>query len=800
MTPRRPSFELSLGSRPFRPVAWLTAVVTGLWVGLMLAATMNWLESAAATTTFRYAHVVAGFVVTGVCCWSWARAHARQRGWAHGWRLLMGGGLLAWTLGQLRLATTPPQAASPEPIFSAVHFGNIALLLLALVALAAFPAATNAPSKSLAEQGAHTPTRRSRAVVMVDAVAIVLALLGLAWATVLGDQFQTTLAAEPEWIYSLTCLILDLILVTQLLLINMLGRPFNPQALAILSLGLAVISISDLLSFFSLSTGFMIVPGLSEIGSLLGPIFLGLAVIVAEVVPDARPVPGDDIATLATMPYWPLGAVVILVLTQQISRTGIDPIEVQGLILLVFLLILRQILTSGENFALIRSVRESQVRLQDKAFHDPLTRLPNRAVFQERLSLAAKQHCQESQSLAVYFCDVDGLKPVNDGLGHSAGDFLLKIVARRLSACVRPQDTVARLGGDEFGIIVSGYSDDPEVIGKKILEAVKEPTVLADQFYRPTVSLGLVVSDPSEENITAESLTNRADAAMYAAKRAGKGGLVVFRDGLESGTVVLGLTAQLRLAIGRENTDPRAIGMAYQPIMRLSDGAVLAVEALARWRHPTRGPISPCNLIRAAEYGGMLFALDETVLDIACRDLRFVRDRTGVDLELHVNLTAASVTDPRLCAAVARTLEHHGIPPSALILEITDTARITDLEVAAAMCAAVKQLGVRWALDDLGAGQGSLEHLLRLPINTVKLDRKLLSGTVDPAKCLAIGSGAVHMTEKLGMSLIASGIERPDQLAWLSRLGCQFGQGNLLAPPLAVMDLVEHHGLAVSLS
>ncbi len=794
VTLKLPTPGAIFSNRPFRPVAYLGVGITGLWLGLMLAQLTQSLSPATAQATFHYCEFGLGLLCAVGALLSWSQARARQRGWAHSWRLMVGVGLLLWCFGRLWQGVAPSEPGAA--VVNLTSATQIALLCLALAALAAFPAASYGAGKSLADQSAHTPTRRARLVITLDAVAIVLALLGLAWATVLGDAVPSSSSARAVWGYALMCLVFDLILVTLLLLINMLGRPNNPQALAMVSMGLTVLSIADLLNFFSLSTGLAIIPGLSDIGGFLGPVLLAVATITAAVVPDTRIEPQTEPSGIGSMPYWPLGAIVALVIMQQLSRTSIQPIEIFGLIALVCLLVLRQVLTLGENLALVRKVRENQVRLRHEAFHDPLTGLPNRAVFHERLRLAAGLHCQNGQSLAVYFCDVDDLKPVNDGLGHSAGDLLLQVVAQRIADCLRPQDTVARLGGDEFAIIVSDYEQDPEVIGKRILKALNEPTVLVDQRYRPQISIGLVVSDPSEENITAESLTNRADAAMYAAKRAGKGRLVVFRDGVESGPLVLGLTAQLRLAIGRESTDPEAIGLVYQPIMRLTDGAVLAVEALARWTHPTRGPISPKLMIGAAEYGGMLFALDETVLDIACRDLRYVREFTGVNLELHVNLTAASVTDPRLFAAVAQTLDNHNLPASSLVLEITDTERITDLDMAAGICTQINKLGVRWALDDLGAGQGSLQHLLHLPISTVKLDRTLLSSSVDPVKCRAIGSGAVHMTKQLGMSLIANGIERQDQLAWLSMLGCQYGQGYFLSPPLAVRDLIAHHGLA----
>ncbi|MGL5829030.1 MAG: hypothetical protein ACRC0L_05610, partial [Angustibacter sp.] len=269
VTIKLPALRALFGNRPFRPVVYLSVGIAGLWLGLMVAQLTGALGPETARRTFQYAEFALGLLASLGALWSWSRARARQRGWAHGWRLMVAAGTLAWSLGRLWQAAFAGSGGT-GPAVNPASVTHMALLCLALAALSAFPAATYAAGKSLADQSAHTPTRRARIVILLDAVAIVVALLGLAWATALGRALPQSDSARGAWVYALTCLVFDLVLVTLLLLINMLGRPNNPQALAMVSIGLTVLSIADLLAFVSLNTGLAIIPGLSDIGGFLG--------------------------------------------------------------------------------------------------------------------------------------------------------------------------------------------------------------------------------------------------------------------------------------------------------------------------------------------------------------------------------------------------------------------------------------------------------------------------------------------------------------------------------------------------
>ena len=414
---------------------------------------------------------------------------------------------------------------------------------------------------------------------------------------------------------------------------------------------------------------------------------------------------------------------------QQATGTSVGTTETYGLIVVAALVVLRQLLTLLENLDLLRKVREGQERLHHQAFHDWLTGLPNRALFRERLERAVEQHVGGDGRLAVLFFDLDDFKEVNDTLGHAAGDELLKVTAQRLRRGVRDGDTVARLGGDEFAVVLLAAPTDRPGSAQSTCEALLarlgRPVLLAGQQVIPRASAGLFVAEPGERALTAELVLHQADAAMYSAKHAGKGHMVTHVQG--GGDPVEDVARMLGRALHAPSAAPAAsdpLELVYQPIVRLADGATVAVEALARWQRDPGG-VAPEFLVQTAERAGLVERLQDWILARACQDLPVVRAGAWPHLVVHVNVPASLLVSPGLVAAVRQALSDHGVAGSALVLEVTETGRIDDFAAAADILEGVRELGVRVALDDFGAGHSNLNHLLRLPVDILKLDRAL---------------------------------------------------------------------------
>ena len=337
--------------------------------------------------------------------------------------------------------------------------------------------------------------------------------------------------------------------------------------------------------------------------------------------------------------------------------------------------------------------------------------------------------------------------------------------------------------------------------------------------------------EPGDQSVTAGLLQRRADAAMYAAKRAGKGRLMRYAAGMASGqdakdptvsladalSAVLGAAQSQQRAAGgganaalrggdpQDSTNPSSHGLPddpsvalrllYQPIVRLADGGLVAAEALIRWDHPQSGPAAPELVIQVAESAGLIDALEDLVLDWACADISVLRAGRHPQAAVHVNVTAARVTDAAWPARVRATLERHQLPGGALVLEITETGRIGDFADAAEVLQVIRRDGVRIALDDFGAGNSNLNLLLRLPIDILKLDRALVGGGTDSDRAEAISAGAAQIARRLDIPMIAEGIEEVDQAARLAGLGCQYGQGHLFAEPLSSVQLRAVRGI-----
>ncbi len=431
-----------------------------------------------------------------------------------------------------------------------------------------------------------------------------------------------------------------------------------------------------------------------------------------------------------------------------------------------------------------------RMRLEDElrhqAFHDSLTGLANRALFEDRLELALVRMGRVRSTLGVLFLDLDDFKAVNDGRGHKVGDELLQEVSERLRDTVRAGDTLARIGGDEFAILVE--SEDPSAAtetAERIMYAMRPSFSIGSGEARVRASIGVVTTADREQR--AQELLRDADVAMYAAKNAGKERVVEFHPGLHDEVIH---RLQLEVDLGHA-TDNEELIAYYQPVVNLASGEIVGVEALMRWEHPERGMVMPDEFIPVAESTGLIVPMGRWMLMRACQDARFMQRKTGHShLHLAVNLSAKQLDDPGIVNDVKAALQVSGLAPRLLTLEITESVFMSNPDHSREILAELKQVGVTLSIDDFGTGYSSLGYLNRLPVDELKIDRSFVAAG-DSEKD---GSGSlvhtiVRLAEDFGLQTVAEGIETPEELAWVRESGCQLAQGFLFARPMGLVDL-----------
>ncbi len=440
------------------------------------------------------------------------------------------------------------------------------------------------------------------------------------------------------------------------------------------------------------------------------------------------------------------------------------------------------------NYRDITRRRTLEERLRHQAFHDPLTELPNRALFMNRLGHALARAERSNKAAAVLFLDLDNFKLVNDSLGHEVGDMLLVSVAERLQACLRAEDTAARFGGDEFTVLLEDVTDanDAVQVANNITRALLAPVVLESREVFVTTSIGIVLGTSGHERPT--DLLRNADVALYRAKANGKATHEVF-DALMSIQALerLDLEADLRRAIER-----REFVVHYQPQLELQTGSIAGWEALVRWMHPERGPIPPRAFLSVAEETGLIFQIGSLVLEEACRQAKEWHDlHLGADapLKISVNISARQLQRAdELVRDVVRVLEETQLAPDRLVLEITESMLMGDAEYNVDVLGKLKALGIGIAVDDFGTGYSNLGYLRRFPVDLLKVDKSFVDGLEDNPEDTAIVRAIVDLAHALGMQPVAEGIETTGQASQLRYLECELGQGYYFSEPLPATE------------
>jgi len=444
-------------------------------------------------------------------------------------------------------------------------------------------------------------------------------------------------------------------------------------------------------------------------------------------------------------------------------------------------------LASGR-VALLLSDRTEEERIEtqmkDLVYRDPLTGLPNRRLFDDRLAIALAQAHRYRHRLAVIFVDLDHFKQINDTLGHAAGDELLRAVAQRLTECVREGDTVARRAGDEFTLLLPGihYAEDVATISRKLSDALRQPFPVDGHDVRVTSSGGVALYP--EDGESEEALLRSADTAMYRAKEHGRDNFQLFspamaEKALERRTLEEGL---------RQALEKREMTLHYQPCLELATGKVVGVEALLRWQRPEMGLVMPKDFIALADFTGVLLAVGSWALDAACQQAREWQRRGSPKLRMMVNMSAYELQQPDLVVNVEKALAASGLEPDTLHLEIPEGYAMQNIDRAIGALRALRDIGVHLAIDGFGTGFSSLAHLRRLPVDALKIDLSFVRGATTDPDDASLVTAVIAVAHSLGLRVVAQGVETEAQVTLLRSLGCDEVQGFLWSPPVPAAE------------
>ncbi|WP_433301297.1 putative bifunctional diguanylate cyclase/phosphodiesterase [Actinoplanes sp. CA-030573] len=482
--------------------------------------------------------------------------------------------------------------------------------------------------------------------------------------------------------------------------------------------------------------------------------------------------------------YAPVSAAVVMAALLNAGESGAQA-ELTWLIIMVAgAILVRQFLGARTNQGLMRDLTRQRAQLARQAFRDSLTGLGNRAMFMDHARDALAD--ADDTMTAVILLDLDGFKGVNDTYGHAAGDELLRVTAERLNANVRANDTVSRLGGDEFVVLLPRLTDDQiaDTVANRILRDLLQPLVVGDIVLTIRASAGIAITRGAQHDV--DTILREADAALYQAKDDGKGVARRFDP------------ARFAQAEQRRHDEDdlrqalalRQFEVFYQPIVDLAGEHTVGVEALVRWRHPSRGLLPPAAFLELAEELGLMPELGIWVLEQACAQaVSWQRDNP--DFELNVNLSASQLGSPALTDDIRAVIERTGIPPRLLVLELTESVALVDLKESARVLGSLKTLGVRIALDDFGTGFSSLSHLGALPVDVVKIDRSFVQAMPESATGASVAEAVLQIARTFGLAPVAEGVEDEAQAARLRDLECAQAQGYHFAKPMPASGVTE---------
>ncbi|MFI7599929.1 putative bifunctional diguanylate cyclase/phosphodiesterase [Actinoplanes sp. NPDC049681] len=607
--------------------------------------------------------------------------------------------------------------------------------------------------------------RRDKIKLALDSLIVGASTFMVVWYLVLGPMVCSEGASFEQVFYSAALPVGDLVLIVALATVLLRRSAATRAPIRLLACGVAVYVVADLYyGWIQLHAGF--------VGGTWPDLFwlAGCFMFILSAhrqYRTARAAGGRGAGSRTTINWLPYGAIALAYgLFGALAREqGMYPFGgmIAGAVLLTTLIVARQMYALRENRQL--------------AFTDPLTGLANRTLVAERLAELSAQPLDEGRHAAVMVIDLDRFKPVNDRYGHNAGDAVLSAASAAVRSVLRAGDTAGRLGGDEFAVILHNLPDRAAAarIAERLVEALHTPVIFGDYLLETSASIGVAVRD--ELTPEGDPLMQHADAAMYAAKRAGRDRYAMFTPELDTRA----RDAELRRAI-----DDGDLVVLFQPAVDLATGAVVAVEALVRWRHAQRGLLMPAEFIELAEETGAIVPLGEWVLREACHEAaRWRATVPGTEhMRLSVNLSPAQVHQPALVDTIRNILTETGFPANRLVLELTEGVILEPDSQVVARLESLRRLGISIAVDDFGTGYSALSYLRRLPVDVLKIDRSFVTGIADDPQARTVAEAVVRLGMAFRMSVVAEGIETADQARILAAMGCGFGQGFHFCKPL----------------
>ena len=666
-------------------------------------------------------------------------------------------GEVTWTFYEVALGRE-----SPFPSLADIGFLGFAVV--------AIPAILLLPSRS----GVGDSRRQ-----LLDGLTVVGAISLISWTLVLGPTVRAG-GESPALAVALAYPVSDILMLTVALLALAQGSR-RRASLVLVSLGLCAMALSDGAFAYLTTTGGFASAGIVDLGWCTAFVLIGLGGSVPSDpsgLETVRAAPRSVVVPTSVLPYIPPAIAAVVVLTQYFRGASLDRVAVILASLLVALVFARQYSVVRDNQTLARTITTHEAELHHHDFHDQLTGLANRALFTDRVTHALELRSRNRHPVSVALIDLDGFKGINDMLGHAGGDEVLVRLAERLQGAVSPADTLARLGGDEFAVLMED-THEPAAAAHHLVEALRAPFHLEGRSVAVSASIGVASLYPDDEAVGAAVLLSRADIAMYAVKRGGRNGFRLHTVDMRLAEVDDRVLTQ-SLA---EALRARRVRAVFQPILDTATGAVYGYEALARWSHDG-AEISPEVFVPVAERVGLVSTLTSLMLDHACAQLASWSAEMGHStLVVSVNVSAQELGDRSLPDRVLAALQRHGLAADQLMLEITESALVGDRDVAHAVLTSLRSLGVSISLDDFGTGYNGFAQLLGVPLDSVKLDNRFISDIDTNQRSQRLLEGVIALMHHLGLRVVGEGVERPEQLAVLRRLGCDFVQGFLLGRP-----------------
>jgi diguanylate cyclase (GGDEF) domain len=757
------------------PRAFVVASVVAAF-GVTLFAAEIVFQGGGAHTTMAFDDVgtfVAAAVASLACAWSaWRQPHGSRRPW-----VLLAAYVLFWAIGEATWGYYELIAGRAAPFPSLADVGYLGAVPFGVLAILSF--------------GAARWTRVSRVRTVLDGSIIAGCLLFVSWAFVLGPVVDANAGGLVSQVLSLAYPLSDLVIGSIALAVLARSEPGARGPLTLITMGILAMTVADGVYAYLVQSGSYDTTNVIDAIWITGYSLLALAAVRA-VTSFAQPARVETRTPLTRIlvPYVALGAAGATAVVVEVTHGQEGPFLFWVGLGVVVLVGCRQLLAFSENRSLnnqlastVDSLRQREDDLEYLAFHDPLTGLANRALFRDRIDHAIARAARAGGTTAIVFIDLDDFKTVNDTLGHAAGDEVLVSFAARVRSCIRPGDTIARLGGDEFGVLLDGCSNaeaDAGGFAQRLLNAARESYTVAGHQLNVTASMG--ISSDSLGAHDAESLLRNADLALYEAKTGGKDRHMLYHASMGSDVLE---RLELRAAL-QEGIDHDQFRLVYQPIVRLDTEALVGYEALVRWHHPIHGVLDPGMFLPLAEQSGLILPIGRSVLLQACTQVRAWAENEPElgQLDLHINLSAWELQDDALVADVVALLEATGADPSAIVLEITESAMIDDERLALDHLNALKALGFRIGLDDFGTGYSSLSYLQEFPIDVLKIDRSFVAHIDTGANGEPLLAAIIQLGHTLGIRTIAEGVETPAQRDRLRDLGCDCAQGFLFGRPL----------------